>query len=499
MDKSNNKSASWVLLLFLLIGLSAFLSWRFYKQSVIQLGCIIADQYCSVTGESDLCDQFDAKKYETFCFLPVAVDEWLAYTGTDKAVLDARLSYADVREMMQQGKFAELDRYFNEMQLRYENREMNEYTYNLVMESLRFKVEEVLPLFSNWLEKHPDSYMARYGRGATHYLIGWEKRGEKWAKDTLKESMDAYHQYHLKAARDLRVAIALYPKLTIAYREMVSISPRSLGSSGRDYWLAESIKHDPYNYLVRRAYIGKLMPRWGGSYKQMHEFAASALQYVDKNPLLRGLAAVEFADKASIQRREKHYAEAIKLDTLAIYHRPDRKHFHNRAYTHQVAKKYKEAVADAEQGLKQDPDNIKLLYTYAWSATEGRQYNKSASAYERLTKMEPNNAKYWFGRGLVQSFLKNRVATMECWQESHELEPANIKYHYWFARYAILNKVPIGLVKIRSYLEECKKSKCNKADIKWVKRWLDCVDGKPNCAMPEHDYVDWQRSPLYSS
>lgn len=499
MDKSNNKGVAWVLLLLLLIGLSASLSWLFYKQNIIKLGCSVVDKYCSITGESGLCDQFYTKKYETFCFLPVDIDEWLAYQSDDKAILDARLSFADVKEMMRQEKFAELERHFNDMQLRYENREINEYTYNKVMNSLRFKVEEALPLYNNWLEIFPDSYIARYGKGATYYSIGWEKRGERSARNTPRESMDAYHKYHLKAASDLRAAVALYPKLTIAYRELVSISPFSLGVFGRDHWLAESIKHDPYNYLVRRAYIWKLMPRWGGSHKQMHEFAASALQHVDKNPLLRGLAAVEFADKAFIQRRKKRYAEAIRLSSLAIYHHPSIKNFHERAYIYQAAKKYKESVEDAEQGLKQDPNNIRLLATYAWSATEGHQFSKAASAYERLTKMEPNNAGYWYGRGRVQNFLKNRVAAMECWQKSHELEPSNIKYHYWFARYAILNKVPIGLVKIRSYLEKCKKSECNKADMKWVKHWLDCVDGKPNCEMPEHDYIDWQKKPLYSS
>jgi tetratricopeptide (TPR) repeat protein len=499
MDRSKNKNISRILLLFLIIGLSAFLSWRFYKQEIINIGCVVADKFCSSTEGSFLCDQYNHKKYKTFCLLPVDIDEWHAYINANKDILDTRLSYADVREMMQQGKFAELDRHFNAMQLLYENHEMNEYAYNIVMESLRFKVEEMLPLYNNWLVKFPNSYMARFGRGATYYLIGWEKRGEKWARDTSKESMDAYYKYHVQAAEDLRKAVALHPKFTIAYRDMVSISPYSLGALGRDYWLAESIKYDPHNYLVRRAYIWKLMPRWGGGHQQMHEFAASALQHVDKNPLLRGLAAVEFSDKAKIERRKKRYADAIKFSSIALYHRPDSDAFHSRAYIYQLMKKYKESLVDIENGLKQDPDNIKLLHAYAWSTMEDRQVKKAASAYERLTKMDPNNASYWYGLGRVQSLLQNRVATMECWQKSHELEPENKTYHYWFARYAIINKVPVGLVKMRSYVDGCKNSKCEQNDLSWARHWLDCVDDKPNCEMPEHDYVDWRNGPLSSS
>jgi len=497
MDKSDNKSLLLVLLFLILIGLSANLAWRYYKQSIIKIGCVLADEYCSIAGGGYFCDFYKKKKYETFCLPPVDLNEWLAYRNANRDIYDARLMYSDVKEMMRQGKFAKLERYYIDMQMRYENRDINEFTYNWVMDSLRLKDKEVVALYDEWLRRIPNSYIARFGRGATHYLIGWNKRGTKWARDTSRESMSGYRMHHLQAAGDLRAAIALHPKMTIAYRDLVSID--NLGASGRDYWLAESFKYDPYNYLVRRAYIWKLQPRWGGSHHAMHEFASSALQYLDKNPLLRGLAAVEFSDKASTHRSHKRYDKAIEDGLIAIYHRPDADSYQYHAYSYQESKRYKEAIRYAEEGLRQEPDHIQLLHRYAWSSRDDHQYEKADDGFGRLIKLRPKNAYYWYARGSMHYTLRKFGTAMRLLEKSHELEPYNNQYLYWFALSAINNRVPIALVKMRSFLERCKTGECIQKDVDWARRWIDCVDGKPKCGMPEHEISIWQKSPLYSS
>jgi hypothetical protein len=497
MDKSSNKIFMRVLLLLILVGVTAYFSWPFYKNDIIRLGCVVADKYCAITDEGYLCDRYRTIKYEALCLPPVQLDEWYGYINANRDLLDARLRYEDVIEMMHQGRFTELEQHFIDIQARYESREINEYAYNILMESLRLYNETMLALYGDWLKQIPDSYVARYGRGAGYYLRGWELRGTKWAKDTPRESMDAYRQYHLLAADDLRAAVALHPKMTIAYRELVSID--NLGVFGRDHWLAESIKYDPYNYLVRRAYIWKLTPRWGGSHHQMHEFASSALQYIDGNPWLRGLAAVEFVDKGRIHNKNERYDQAIANSAIALYHRPDAENYNMHAYTHQQARRYKEAVGYAEEGLKQEPEHIQLLHKYSWSARDSHQYDKADDGFERLIKLKPEYAKYWYSRGALHYTLRKFETSMQFLQKSHELEPSNNLYLYWFALSAINNEAPIALVKMRLFLERCKTNKCTEKNVDWARRWVDCVDGKPNCSMPEHEISIWQKSPLYSS
>ncbi len=475
-------------------GLSVHLTWRFYKNNITKLGCAVADKYCSIAGEGDLCDFYRKKKYDTFCLPPADIDEWLEYRYANQDVLDASLSSSDVIEMMRQGKFEELEHYFLDVQSRYENHNINELTYQDMMESLIYDNEEAVALYGVWLKEIPDSYIARYGRGGTNTSIGWDRRGEKWAKDTPKENWDAMRRYHLKAADDLRAAVALHPQLTMGYRGLVSMN----NHGSKEHWLAESLKYDSYNYLVRKAYMLKLRPRWGGSHQKMHEFASSALKYIDKNPYLRGLPLYEFTDKAKVYRHQGRYAEAIEAGSTAIYHRPAETSYYTRAYAYEKEKKDKEAVMDAEKGLRQAPDNIGLLQVYAWSAREDQQYEKADDGYERLTRLRPDKASYWYSRGLLHYRLKKYVTTMQYWKKAHELDPPNNKYLYWFALAAIRNEVPAGLVKMRSFLERCKDSKCRQTDVSWARRWIDCVDGKPKCDLPNHDYIGWQKSPLYS-
>ncbi len=497
MGKAGNKIFMRVLLLLILSGISAYFSWHFYKNDIIRFGCVVADKYCAITDDGYLCDHYRKKKYETFCLPPVQLDEWYGYINANRDLIDARLRYADVIAMMHQGRFKELEQHFIDIQARYEKHEINEYAYNILMDSLRLYNETMLALYGDWLKQIPGSYIARYGRGAGYYLRGWELRGTKLAKDTPRESMDAYHRYHLLAADDLRAAVSLHPKMTIAYRELVSID--NLGIYGRDHWLAESLKYDPYNYLVRRAYIWKLMPKWGGSHHEMHEFASSALKYLDENPLLRGLAAVEFYDKASTQRSQNRYEQAIDNGAITIYHRPDAESYLYYAYTHQEIKRYEEAVGYAEEGLKQDPDNIELLQIYAWSARDSHQYEKADDGFERLIKLKAENPRYWYSRGAMHYTLGKFETAMQFLQRSHVLDPSNNRNLYWFALAAINNYEPVALVKMRLFLERCKADKCTEKDVDWARRWVDCVDGKPGCTMPEHEIRIWQKRPLYSS
>ncbi len=495
---ANNRNYSWTLLLIVLCIFSSFFSWHFYKNNIYKLGCTVADMYCSITGEGYLCDVYREKNDNSFCLPPAGLNEWLEYKHANQDVLNKMLKKPDVIEMMRHGNFEKLENYFLGVQSSYESREINELAYEEMMDSLKHDADEVVAMYDDWLENIPDSYIARFGKGATNNRIGWNKRGTKWAKETSRDNLTGMRKYHLLAFDDLRAAVALYPKLTIGYRDLISIDKNRSGTMGKDYWLAESIKHDPYNYIARKAYMLNLRPRWGGSHHKMHEFSLLALQHADKNPVLRGLPAYEYADKASVFVRRKLYLDAIEAGSTAIYHRPAETAFHARAYANQQAKRYKEAVVDAEQGLKQEPDNIELLHVYAWSSRSDRQYEKSDDGFERLIRLRPDNAMYWYARGMLHNSMKKHVTKMEYWKKSHELEPSNTKYIFWYAVAAITNNNPVGLVKIRSYLNMCINSKCRQQDVNWAKRWIVCVDGLPGCDMDEHDYLVWQKSPLYS-
>ncbi len=466
--------------------------WRYYKHDIIGMGIqIITTMYCAFERDNDICHNYEEID-NTFGLPPADINDWLAYRHANQDVIDTRYTKSDVVKMMRQERFEELEHYFLAVQSDYENKKFNEHTYEVLMNSLKHDSGEAAVLYGGWLKIIPDSYIAHAGRGATNSSIGWDKRGSKWSKETPKANFKAMHKYHLLAANDLRIAVTIYPKFTWGYVDLVHMGNFGPTAMSRKHWLAKSLKYDPYNYIVRKATILKLKPRWGGSHREMHELALSALSYIDKNPILRGLPVYEYADKANIFARQKRYAEAIEAGSMAIYHRPAETAYYSRAYAHQEAKNYAAAVADAEQGLKQRPDHIKLLHVYAWSARDDHQYEKADDGYERLIRLRPNMATYWYSRGALQYRLNNFNTAMPYLNKSNELEPSNNKYLYWSALASVINEMPIGLVKTREYLERCENSKCKEANLSWARRWIACVDGKPECDLPEHDYINWR-------
>lgn len=61
-----------------------------------------------------------------------------------------------------------------------------------------------------------------------------------------------------------------------------------------------------------------MRPRWGGSYKEMSEYAQEAIKYVDLNPLLWTLQGEASADAADIQESKNDYQSAVKSYTQAL-------------------------------------------------------------------------------------------------------------------------------------------------------------------------------------
>ncbi len=450
--------------------------------------------YCALNSNDPRCLELAETDY-TFGLPPKDPGELAAYFRENGEVLAASLQGHDVLDRMREGRFEELERYFNDVQSRYERGEINEYTYGIMMDHMCQGDDEGVELFTRWLQAIPDSYIAYAGRGATSEWIGWKKRGTKWAKDTPEENFQEMRRYHGQALDDLRQAVKIHPGLTWGYMILVKIGKNRGPTS---LWLAESLKQDPYNRIVRSKYLDSLEPRWGGSHYEMHEFASSIVPLINKNGWLRSLLAKEYGDKAKIYRSAHQYSAAIKAITMAIYHNPNDLNYYRRAYTYSEMGDHVAALKDAEMGLHYYPEDTRLLYMYAYEARHLKQYAKADTAYSKLTVLNPNNAKYWYARGGMHYIWRKFDTAMEYLSKAYKLEPSSNLYLYWFALASVRNDQPTGLVLFRDYLERCKNQKCDSNNLKWTKDWVACVDGDPKCRFDEHDIIKWRQQPLYS-
>ncbi len=155
------------------------------------------------------------------------------------------------------------------------------------------------PDLDAWVAK-TGSTISYVARGIYRCKAGYAARGSKYASETSKEQFAAMQRLHDEAAKDLQKAIAKDPTLMPAYASMIRIAKMSDMPFTTRQVLDSALMHDRRTFEVRSAYMGSLLPRWGGSYEAMSEFAAESIKDVTRNPRLTTLQGDADADRADL-------------------------------------------------------------------------------------------------------------------------------------------------------------------------------------------------------
>jgi tetratricopeptide (TPR) repeat protein len=126
--------------------------------------------------------------------------------------------------------------------------------------------------------------------------------------------------------------------------------------------LDRGLKIQPYSFILRVSYMWSLLPRWGGSYAAMEDFARECAPYAAKNPRIRALAGYEDWDRGRVLEEKNDYAGAEAAYTRALgageasQFRFDRGDFYWRR------DRYPEALEDLNRALLQRPQDTRGLY-----------------------------------------------------------------------------------------------------------------------------------------
>ena len=134
-----------------------------------------------------------------------------------------------------------------------------------------------------------------------HYLAqAWKVRGTRWAKETADSNRLTMTRFVKRARVQADSALLLAPCSLPAY--MLPIRLAQLGGQTRlsEDALEQALRLQPYAFEVRALHMANLQPRWGGSFKEMHDFAESIDPLVRVNPRLRLLHGFEYAERASV-------------------------------------------------------------------------------------------------------------------------------------------------------------------------------------------------------
>jgi tetratricopeptide (TPR) repeat protein len=216
---------------------------------------------------------------------------------------------AALRALLWHKRYADLTRYFEQFQSDFEADPRREYWPSDAGDTFDSAEPDLLPALDAWVAATPQSFAPYLARGNHWVAAAYARRGTKWARETAREDFAAMEEAMERGLADLDQAIALRPRLVAAMRTKISAFKSRVASEEMRQTLDQAVAVCPGCFQVRAAYVGSLVPRWGGSYGEMRDFAREG--NLALNPRMRFLPGYVDRDRAQVFLIEKSPQKAL--------------------------------------------------------------------------------------------------------------------------------------------------------------------------------------------
>jgi tetratricopeptide (TPR) repeat protein len=170
------------------------------------------------------------------------------------------------------GSYAELDRYFNDVQQRYERGQASEKELHDAFLEVREASDHFDRRYDEWIAAYPRSYAAHLLRGSHSFHVGRAARGETWFSEVPAPKIERMERYFRLARQDLHDSLDLTSRPYLSALYLLNVAMIDGDQSERRQWMELGNRLEPKNFFVRRRYMNSLEPRWGGSFPAMEEF-----------------------------------------------------------------------------------------------------------------------------------------------------------------------------------------------------------------------------------
>ncbi|GGA13616.1 tetratricopeptide repeat protein [Dyella caseinilytica] len=197
------------------------------------------------------------------------------------------ISFGEVKDLIEQGKTAELDRRMDEalhaQMTQPDARGQLDHIFINAFDDGSFATRELLDA---WKRGSPNSAYAYAASGYAYVAMAHEQRGGKFARDTSQDKMDAMGRLLRQADADLRHAISLNPRITPVYVAMIHAAGLAFGEGYARQAIALGLRVDPANWSIYAQMMWLMQPQWFGSLETMQRVADAAVKHANQNPLL---------------------------------------------------------------------------------------------------------------------------------------------------------------------------------------------------------------------
>jgi tetratricopeptide (TPR) repeat protein len=287
--------------------------------------------------------------------------------------------------LLQQERFAELDKRFSAVQRAYRSGIASDEDLRAAFRVFYDTSATLLLKYDLWVSQSPKSYVAHLARGIYYASVGDALDRRDPVTDTVERSQAAFAAYD-KAKADLDVSLALDPKPLLSYMHAMTISRAHGNLHESRRLLDQAILIDPHNYIARVKYMTVIETRWHGNQELMKSFLEECRKATLSQVHMQILESVIAEDEGWIhQVVDQDYAAAE-----AAYRRSEELggtiSFSNLADVLMKQHKYREAIEPLTELLSSElPINSTHYFDVLGSL--GMAYIESGRAREGLAAL----------------------------------------------------------------------------------------------------------------
>ena len=395
------------------------------------------------------------------------------------------------RIYLQSGRFHELDTYMNRAEKAFSNGELTEYYYRKVIYSIPDESYDK-KYIESWKEITGSEY-ANYAYGKVIIREAWSIRGTKFAEKTSDKNIEAFNTLIPEAYPYFVKAFEKNPYSSVSYIgifELFRVS--SQFDDERKLWIDRLHRYIPTQYYPRYKYMNALVPRWGGNYESMRDFALKEQAYVKENPRIRALLGYEWAERARDLDNDGYKKEAIEYYERALYHGKLASWSEKVAYLAWQEKDYTKVEKYLRLTMKLSPNSWRYQLEIATVLKLQERYEEAERLYSEVLSQHNDSDYGWYEWGRMSFHLKNFGAAEQQFSNAYKVNPQRADYLYWQG-FSLLNLDSLESESIFArYIQTCKTntSKCNSENVTWAKNWQACMKSSIGCKIDGKYYQE---------
>lgn len=363
--------------------------------------------------------------------LVLAVISFLIIQYTD--VLGIKCGNSNTKPYIAQEKFAELNDIIDKCFEMYSKDNKQEINVQNLLRSFGMYGPNFEEKYSKWVSLYPNSYQPYLARGVYFYSLGVKSRGAELISETSKTQLENMRSFLKKSRKNLYKSISLKKGLLHAYTYLVYMAKVD-GIGDKHALLKVALSLDPSSFMIRSAFMESLLPRWGGSAKEMALFVEETQPYFKTNPkleILKGRLAADVGDRSF---RSYRYEDALRSYNSSLQWGDFWLYNTERGALYSRLKQYGKSLDDLNKAIEEYPYHARAYYERCFTYSKLEKYEEAVKDCTRSIEVSNGSARSFMFRGILYARMKDFHKALLDYDKAIKINPKENETYKWRGR-----------------------------------------------------------------